>query len=313
MKKRIFSILILAFLFSPGNLLAREVVTIQSGWKFSKGSNRLAYQKDFNDSKWETVSIPHDWAISGPFIEDGDGSTGKLPWKGEAWYRNVLKVSKELEDKTIYLIFDGIMAFPKVYINGELAGKWDYGYNSFYLDVTDFVVPSEDNIIAIHVDTRNHDSRWYPGAGIYRKIQMLSVDPVHVDIWGSYVTTPIIKMNYSDVRVAHEINNKSESDKRNISVENIIISPQGKEVARKTEIMNIRASEKKRTEVTFTLNRPEKWDINNPVLYKVKTLVSVDGKVVDEHITPFGVRSIRFTPDEGFYLNDRRVDRKSVV
>ncbi len=312
MKKRISSILILAFLFSFGSLLAREVVTIQSGWKFSKGSNDQAYQKDFNDSKWETVSIPHDWAISGPFIEDGDGSTGKLPWKGEAWYRNVLKVSKELKDKTIYLIFDGIMAFPQVYINGELAGKWDYGYNSFYLDVTDFVVPGDDNTIAIHVDTRNHDSRWYPGAGIYRKIQMISADPVHVDIWGSYVTTPIIKKNYSDVRVAHEINNKSASDKQNISVENIIISPQGKEVARKTETMNIRASEKKRTEVTFTLNRPEKWDINNPVLYKVKTLVSVDGKVVDEHITPFGVRSIRFTPDEGFYLNDRRVQFKGV-
>ena len=104
------------------------------------------------------------------------------------------------------------MTFPNIYINGQLEGQWDYGYNSFYLDITDIVNFNDENILAIHVDTRKHDSRWYPGAGIDRKIQMIAVNPIHVDIWGTYITIPILKPHYADVRVATTINNYSQTD-----------------------------------------------------------------------------------------------------
>lgn len=108
--------------------------TVNDNWHFVKGNPENAQAIDFDDSGWESVSIPHEWAINGPFNEEEPGSTGKLPWKGEGWYRNTFKIDKSAEGKIIYFLFDGIMAMPKVYINGELAGQWDYGYNSFFLD-----------------------------------------------------------------------------------------------------------------------------------------------------------------------------------
>ena len=111
--------------------------------------------------------------------------------------------------KTVYLVFDGIMSHPEVFVNGKPAGKWDYGYNSFYLDITPFLQFSGKNELAIHVDNRDHDSRWYPGAGIYRKVQMVVADPVHIGIWGTQVTTPIVKPNYAEVRAMITLNNKS--------------------------------------------------------------------------------------------------------
>lgn len=175
----------------------REVTILKDHWKFTKGTHNGAIQPDFNDSDWQSISLPHDWAISGPFIKGGDGPTGKLPWKDEGWYRNKIHVPQHYKGKQVYLLFDGIMAFPKVYFNGAFVGEWDYGYNSFYLDITDFIIPGSENTLTIQVDTRKHDSRWYPGAGIYRKISMIAVNPVHVDIWGTYVTTPIIKPSYA--------------------------------------------------------------------------------------------------------------------
>src|SRR5512138_3362948 len=122
-----------------GSINARDVTTLQTGWKFSKGSFENASQLNFDDSKWQAVSVPHDWAIAGPVLADGDGNTGKLPWRGEGWYRRTLDIPASYNGKSVYLVFDGIMSAPEVYVNGNLAGKWDYGYNSFYLDITKFL------------------------------------------------------------------------------------------------------------------------------------------------------------------------------
>jgi beta-galactosidase len=312
MKKIIIVGLTLIAVIITQKISAREITPLLEGWKFSKGSNELAYQPDFDDSKWKTVTIPHDWAIEGPFDMEGEGNTGKLPWKGEGWYRNELKISAESAGKTIYLIFDGIMAFPEIYINGKLAGKWDYGYNSFYLDITPFAQPGKKNTIAIHADTRQHDSRWYPGAGIYRKIQMLTVNPQHIDVWGSYVTTPIVKPSYTDVRIAHTLVNTSDKPLESLTLENIILHPDGYEVARKTSVVSLKPGRNLLTEVTITLSNPEKWDIENPAMYTVKARLINGTEVLDEYLTPFGVRTIKFTADDGFFLNDRRVQLKGV-
>lgn len=314
-RKRVFPGLITLYLImwlGSNQISARDVFTLNTGWRFTKGDIPGAHEPGFNDSGWEKVNVPHDWAINGPFIMDGDGSTGKLPWKDVAWYRQILSLDSQMKGKRVYLVFDGIMAFPEVFINGKPAGKWDYGYNSFYLDVTGFIDFGKANILAIRVDTRNHKSRWYPGAGIFRKVQMLVLDPVHVGIWGTHVTTPIIKPSYSEVRVNTTVWNKSTAKLDKIGIRTIILSPNGKEIAQKDTILGLPAGKSRDAEVSFILARPERWDIDNPALYQAKTIILNDNAIVDEYTTSFGVRTIRLDADHGLQLNDRRVQLKGV-
>jgi len=219
--------------FLSSNGQSRETITLQRGWKFSKGSIAHAEQPKLDDSKWQDVTVPHDWAIGEPAIVDGDGNNGKLPWKGEGWYRQVLDIPAGYAGKNIILVFDGVMSKPEIFINGKLAGKWDYGYNSFYVDITAFIQPKAKNLLAVHADTRTHDTRWYPGAGIYRKVQMLVLDPVHVEVWGTQVTTPVVKASYADVRVMNKVVNNSKVNEEKIKVKTIIINQKGTEVGRK--------------------------------------------------------------------------------
>jgi beta-galactosidase len=310
--KMTFATSVIVFLMLFGRIQAGEVITLQTGWKFAKGNFELASQSNFDDSRWKNVTIPHDWGIEGPVMEDGDGGTGKLPWRDEGWYRRRLDIPAGYSGKQVYLVFDGVMAFPEVFINGKLAGKWDYGYNSFYLNVTGLLQPGKENILAVHVDTRDHGSRWYPGAGIYRKVQMIIVNPVHIGIWGTYVTTPIVKPNYANVRIMTTVHNKTEKPADNIKIENTIISPKGVELEKKSVVKQIPAGKSIDGEVTITLTDPQRWDINNPVLYQVKTTIYKGNEVTDTYLTSFGIRTIRFTADNGFYLNDKRVQLKGV-
>ena len=291
---------------------SRDIITLQSGWKFAQGAQADAFKVDFNDDSWQTVSVPHDWAIAGPFIPEGDGNTAKLPWKGEGWYRYDLKMSSAFEGKRLLLVFDGVMAFPEIYVNGSLAGKWDYGYNSFYLDITDLVSFKNKNIIAVHADTRMHDSRWYPGAGIYRKVQLIAVDPIHAQLWGTKVTTPIVKSNYASVNIISTIVNKSGRAEEEISVEQTILSPAGNPIATSESKGKMESGASKDFECTMILANPQRWDVYHGVLYSVVTKVKRGDVVLDTYTTNFGVRTIRFTADDGFYLNDRRVQLKGV-
>ncbi|MCB9294655.1 MAG: DUF4982 domain-containing protein [Lewinellaceae bacterium] len=289
----------------------RTLATLQDGWKFYKGPQEQGAASGLDDSAWLPVRVPHDWAIAGPFIPDGDGNTGKLPWKGEGWYRRALDIPAAMAGKRFYLIFDGVMAFPKVYVNGKLAGEWDYGYNSFYLDITDHVKPGSPNLLAVHADTRKHDSRWYPGAGIYRKVQLLAVNPVHVGVWGTYITTPIVKPHYADVRVRATVYNLSEKTD-SIQVVHEIVSPDGAVVAAGEAAGLIRAGHSRDLEITVALPNPRRWDIDDPALYELRTTVRAGGRDVDAYATSFGVRAIRFTADDGFFLNGRRIQLKGV-
>jgi beta-galactosidase len=316
LKKYMFSWILIIFLVFIGSEKLegqlRENLTLQSNWRFFLGAEPDAYKADFNDNKWQKVSIPHDWAIAGPFIADGDGNTAKLPWKGEGWYRYHLEWSDDFNDKHIYLLFDGVMAFPQVYVNGTLAGKWDYGYNSFYIDVTKFIQRGGKNVIAVHADTRQHDSRWYPGAGIYRKVQLIAVNPVHVDIWGVQVTTPVVKPGYADVNVIADVINHTSTLYDEITVQFSIINAEGFEVATTTVNGKLQGETNRDFEATLRMTNPKLWDINHGVLYRMLTTVRRGDVVVDNYVTPFGVRTMRFDADYGFYLNDKRVQIKGV-
>ncbi len=306
-------LLLITFLIISNFCLSqnRETVILQTGWKFSKGNHEMAHQNAFDDSEWSDVSVPHDWAIEGPFIAEGNGDTGKLPWQGEGWYRKKIDIPDRYKGMRLYLLFDGIMAFPEIYMNGRLAGQWDYGYNSFYLDITDDIVFGGENILAVHVDTREHDSRWYPGAGIYRKVQLIAVNPVHVDIWGIYITTPIIKSHYADVRATTIINNGT-TDDQEIHLKHTIVTADNKMILEKEIDGKIQANGKKMFETTMTVPNPRRWDVDHPHLYNLITEIYRGKELLDTYHSTFGIREIRFTADNGFYLNDKRVQLKGV-
>jgi beta-galactosidase len=312
---RFYKVLILAILsvcLTGPEVFSGDWVNFNKMWKFTKGNPENAQAVDFNDSSWENVKIPHDWAIKGPFDPDGNGGTGKLPWQGEGWYRKSFDIKAEDEGKVVYIKFDGIMSSPKVYVNGKLAGEWDYGYSTFYLDVTGFLVFGGKNTIAVYADTRNHGSRWYPGAGMYRKVEMMITDQVHQEVWGSYITTPVVREDYAEMRVLTNIMNRGSNDQQ-VFVEATVINPEGKEIQNfRTRVKTVSANSQLEFDSWMTVAKPTLWDLENPVLFTLRTDIIVNGKVVDSNKTPFGFRTFKFTADDGFFLNGKHVQIKGV-
>ena len=303
------SITALVFFIITNQLYSSEYCNFNFDWKFKKGNIENAYQSNFNDSNWLSVNLPHDWAIYGPFDILGDPETAKLPWKGEGWYRKNFNIANNLKGKRILFLFDGVMAFPKIYLNGKLAYKWDYGYNSFYFDATNLIKFGEKNLISVYVDTRDHESRWYPGAGIYRKVQMIISDPVHINIWGTFVSTPKVDKKNTEVRTFSKITNVGNSEEK-IILESVLTDPNGNEVLKKIDTSKFKGEFE--FEQWFRFPNPKLWDIENPNLYSIKSNIIVNSKIVDTVITKFGIRSTEFTANDGFQLNGRRVRLKGV-
>jgi len=283
----------------------RRAVNFNQGWKFAKGSQPGAEKADFDDSAWQAVRLPHDWAISGPFNPTENGYAGKLPWKGDGWYRKTFKLDKVADGQRVYFDFDGVMAFPKVYVNGQLAGQWDYGYMSFRVDATPYVRPGQ-NTIAVYVDTRNHGTRWYPGAGIYRKVTMTLRYPVHVAHWGTVVTTPSVDDKAATVRVRSTVENHLSTDSK-VTVAVTLLDPDGKTVATGEKADTASAGGSQELDQSFTVANPQRWDISKPRLYTARIVVNAGDRVTDAETVPFGIRTFEFTANDGFHLNGRRV------
>ncbi|MHC4354050.1 MAG: sugar-binding domain-containing protein, partial [Planctomycetota bacterium] len=207
----------------------RTVLNFNREWRFAKGDMSGAARQDFDDSEWDAVRLPHDWAIAGPFNPAENGYAGKLPWKGVGWYRKTFTLDNLGNGRRVYFDFDGVMAFPKVYVNDKLAGEWDYGYMSFRVDATAHVRTGK-NVIAVRADTTRHGTRWYPGAGIYRKVTMTICESVHVAHWGTYVTTPEVNDDAATVRVRSTIENYRDAQK-DVNVEIVLLDPSGQAVA----------------------------------------------------------------------------------
>lgn len=302
------ALVLLSMMIFTANLYAqRNVEDFNRDWRFAKGEQtRQVQQIEFDDSDWQAVNLPHDWAISGPFNPDENGYAGKLPWKGIGWYRKTFTLERADDGRRVYFDFDGVMAFPKVYVNGQLAGQWDYGYMSFRVDATPYVKFGEKNVIAIVADTRRHGTRWYPGAGIYRKVTKTICAPVHVAHWGTFVITPKIDDDSATVNVSTIIENRLDSESK-VVVEVVLLNPEGKQVAKSNSGCAVAAGGSRQLSQLLMVKNPQRWDINSPKLYTAKTTVRVGNKVVDTDSTSFGIRTFKFTADDGFYLNGRRV------
>ena len=283
----------------------------------------VAYtQSIFDDSGWRKVTLPHDWAIEGPFKQEYPGETGKLKWWGAVWYRKHFTLPASDAGKQIYLDVDGAMSYASVWVNGQFAGGWPYGYASFRVDLTPFVKPGAENVIAIRLDSPEESSRWYPGSGIYRNVWLMKTEKVHVGQWGPQIKVTLKQDGEARVLVTVPIENHTSS--RNIaqaSTEFFELNADGSRGRHVTVQpgfqkqlgMTVSPTEKLNvlTDNTYSIQRPNLWSVKTPNRYvAVTTLITTS--VVDVVETPFGIRTVEFTKDNGFLLNGERVPLNGV-
>jgi len=273
---------------------------------------------DYDDSEWRVLDIPHDWGIEGPFRQDLEGSTGKLPWRGIGWYRKRLTIPASDKGKNIFIDFDGLMANSKIYLNGEYVGSWPYGYTSFRLDFTKFIKFGEENVLAIRLNTVDMDSRWYPGAGIYRNVWLVKTSNIHVGHWGTYITTPEASSSKGVVKNIVTVDNRSDQS------EDVQVSMSIYELADDTvgervkythpvkETVTIQAGESKDIELSVSVKSPRLWSVESPNRYLVRTTLHVEDQQVDEYDTKMGFRTLKVTAHDGFFLNGKQVRIKGV-
>lgn len=295
----------------------RSEYLLEKGWKFTKGEVSDAEAPAFNDTKWETVTIPHDWAIFGPFDKNNDlqnvavtqnfetqaslktGRTGGLPYVGTGWYRTTFHSTP---GKQTTLIFDGAMSEARVFVNGKEACFWPYGYNSFYCDVTGLVnEDGKNNVLAVRLENRPQSSRWYPGAGLYRNVHVVTTEKIHVPVWGTQITTPFVKDEYASVCLHTTILN---AEKTELTVTTDIVDADGQVVSTKTNKGYINHNQP--FTQNFIVEQPKLWSPETPVLYKAVSKIYAGDTLLDTYTTRFGIRTIEYVPDKGFYLNGKR-------
>ncbi len=301
----------------------RSREAFDSGWRFARfglqadGSTRDEpadpQAAGFDDAGWRKLDVPHDWGIEGPFRMELAGETGKLPWKGIGWYRKRFVLPATDKGRQVFVDFDGAMANAKVWCNGQYAGTWPYGYSSFRIDLTPFLKFGGENVLAVRLDTENWDSRWYPGAGIYRHVWLVKTDPVHVGHWGTYVTTPEVTDDAAKVRLVVTVDNRSAAPvEATVTTEIFEPGPDGapgtKLVAKgESPAGKIAPGGSMQFAQEATVAKPKRWDLTTPQRYLARTTVRSGGKIVDSYDTPFGIRTLEFTARDGFLLNGKRV------
>lgn len=313
MTNRLFSLIAVTLLAASCADLqqpARQEFLLEKGWKFTREDGD--FSKDTtNVSSWQDVTVPHDWAVYGPFDSNNDaqvvaitqnferraslktGRTGGLPYVGTGWYRTEFSVPDFDGSKSVELLFDGAMSYAKVYVNEKYVGTWPYGYNSFHFDVTDFInSDGSANTLAVRLENLPESSRWYPGAGLYRNVHVIVTDKVHVPVWGTQVICSNISQKRADVNIKVTVDGADRIDTDIRTSEGFIVASSGR--AKKTDTG---------FEQNIKVKNPSLWSPESPAMYEAVTSVYAGGKLVDRYITPFGIRSIELVADKGFFLN----------
>lgn len=286
----------------------RTVTTLKSGWEFRRGEKN-------GDGEWTKVTIPHDWAIYGPFdrsndlqtvavIQNGEreesvktGRSGGLPYVGKGGYRLNLPIINK-GDRRFTLLFDGAMSGAQVFVNGTKCGEWAYGYNSFAVDITDAATEGS-NLVEVELENLPQSSRWYPGAGLYRNVHLIATERIHVPVWGTQITTPYVGSDYASVCLRTEINNLPDGEMLRIAT--VIRDAEGRTVAAKDDTRKVCRSMP--FEQHFTVDSPRLWSPESPTLYTAESKIYHNGRLTDEYTTRFGIRTVELRADKGFFLN----------
>ncbi len=286
-----------------------------SDWKFTLSDKpEFTFTNYETTDEWREVDLPHDWSVEHPFTDDltkGDGATGYLPG-GIAWYSKSFE-KPITKDQKCYLIFDGVYNNSEYWINGKKLGDHPYGYSPFFFDITDYLKPvGQSNELMVRVDrSRFVDSRWYTGSGIYRDVNLLVVDKLHIPVWGTYLTTPYVSPERATVSLKVDIENDYEQTKSGVIITDII-APQGGVVASLTTSFELDGDSRECIEQILEVPSPELWGLDDPNLYYAKSRVVSQGELLEERETRFGIRTIKFDAQKGFFLNGENMKIKGV-
>ncbi len=316
MKNILYSI-ILSLLFVVGcthkTTNTRLVEDFNFDWSFTLGDNKAYATPEFNDTDWRQLHLPHDWSIEGEFNRKNPSTPagGALPG-GIGWYRKSF-VTPDIKNKVVCVEFDGIFMNSTVYVNGHEIGYRPYGYSSISYNITEYLNPKgQKNIIAVRCDnSKQPNSRWYAGCGIYRNVRLVTTSEIHVAYSGTYVTTPEISEDNAKVRAIVTVNNISDKE-QTIVLENLVLNVRGKVECSDEITRTIGAGESADIEMIMNVDSPQRWDIDSPYLYTLHSVVKVGDKAIDEYNTRFGIRDFEFKADTGFWLNGRNIKIKGV-
>lgn len=322
-------LLLFVCIFSMAGIVQAQIrnqITLKKGWKFTREDNATQSRATFDDSNWQSVTVPHDWAIYGPFdkqndihrmaiVQDGQttaiehyGRTGGLPFTGVGWYRTRFSVPDFSADKRVQIQFDGAMSQARVYVNGKEAGFWPNGYNTFYFDITDLLnEDGQNNTLAVRLENNEEQSRWYPGAGLYRNVHVTVTNKTHIPIWGTYITTPVVEKDFARVNIKTKVNSQNPE---NLKLVTEIRDKSNNVVASQEKALS--AFDSGSFSQDLIVKNPELWDVKQPNLYTAVSRLYENNTLVDETSVAFGIRTIEIVPDKGFFLNGKSIKFQGV-
>ncbi len=309
----------------------RERLLMDPGWRFHHGdiptgrphnlgetfswvkggTAHGAADPDFDDSGWQRVDLPHDWVIEGQFDPKENVTHGFLP-TGIGWYRKTFELPAEDEGRRLWLEFDGIFRNSTVWLNGHYLGHHLSGYTSFHYDITDVAHYGEKNVLAVRVDATECEGWWYEGAGIYRHVWLVKTDPLHVAHWGTFVTATVadpLDPEQAEVVIRTEVTNGYDKD-MSCKLESTIVDADGNEVATSQSRETIVSREMQQFRQTVDVGSPHLWSVDDPYLYRVLTTVKSNGRITDTYETTFGIRTLKFDAEKGFFLNGKPLKLK---
>ena len=305
---------LMLFACGPKAASDRQEYLFNQQWRFHLGDAGGAKAAVYDDTDWRLLELPHDWSIEGSFSADHAATPGggALPG-GIGWYRKTFYLPESERGKQVAVDFDGIYMNSEVWINGQYLGKRPNGYISFRYDLTPYVCYGEaNNVIAVRVDnSKQPNSRWYSGSGIYRNVRLLIMDPVHVAHWGTSVTTPVVTDDSCKIHVSTIVENHS-AENQQVTLTTRILDASGRETARAYSDRQIPINASAEVMQMLNILKPVRWSVDQPALYKAVTAIHRGGKLCDEYETVFGIRTFRFDEEHGFFLNEKPLKIKGV-
>ena len=309
-KKILLPVLLFSCLSAFSQISFGDSKKINDNWKFNLKDVSDAKNTTFDDSKWQSVNVPHDWSVKGQLSPTLASCTGYLPG-GIGWYRKSVNIPQSKTGEKVYLYFEGVYNRSEVFINGHSLGKRPNGYISFAYDATPYVKYGAENTISVRVDhSQSADSRWYTGSGIYRDVWLVYANRVHIAQWGVYAY-PEVNKGTGILNVEVDVENGSAA-KSSLTVVNELISKDGKSVGKSSNKVEVAANQNRKITAKLNVTNPQLWDLENPNLYQLKTTVLKDGKQIDQTITKTGFRNFTFDPNNGFALNGKWMKMKGV-
>ena len=289
----------------------RERLSFNEGWLFEKTEDTLASKVDYDDSNWRQLSVPHDWAIEGPFKSEYNLRTGGLPIFGKAWYRKHFVIDKSKRGSIVTIEFDGVMNNSTIYINEKKVYSRPYGYIGFQMDITPYINYNEENVIAVSLNPEELSARWYPGAGIYRNVWLEIKNPVHIKHWGTHISTSLLAENNAEVTIETKVLTNREKLNGNYQIQTIIYDEDGNEISTNNSDFELNKTKESIIFQNLNIADPKLWDFATPHLYKAVSTILNNNVAIDNYVSNFGIRTIEFTR-EGFFLNGRKEKIKGV-